>query len=144
MYKKIVVALLSLSVMISCSVISFAGEAAVVQSNEINPNSISQSEKSSATPLSNKHRIVKVYQSTDSGTQYNSAKTRKCVWTEKHYKVYQENIGTGARQFLYNEYHWTWKGYKKVNGSWTYVKTKSGITRDHTNASNIYSFLTSF
>ena len=95
-------------------------------------------------PQDSKHRIVKEYIKTTSGTQYNDSKTRKCNWTEKHYKVYQENIGTGSRVFRYNEYKWTWKGYKKVDGSWQYVKTKSGTTRTQTNASDIYSFLTSF
>lgn len=142
--KKMIVIVLSVAVLMCGTSMSFADETSV--GNNINPTAkiIDQEGNGSVEPLSNKHRTVKVYQSTDSGTEYNSAKTRKCVWTEKHYKVYQENIGTGARQFKYNEYHWTWKGYKKVDGSWTYVKTKTGITRDHTNASNIYSFLTSF
>lgn len=143
MYKKLAIVLLIISVMVSGSVVSFAGES-TVNSTESSISNTSQSDESIVTPLSNKHKIVSVYQSTDGDTKYNSDKTRKCVWQEKHYKVYQENIGTGVRQFLYSEYRWTWKGYKKVNGSWTYVKTKSGVTRNHTNASNIYSFLTSF
>lgn len=144
MIKKIIATIISLSMFMCGASLSFASETDVISNSTAGITPITQDGDTSVDPLSNKHRTVKVHVKTTSGTQYNDGKTRRCDWTEKHYKVYQENIGTGARQFKYNEYQWSWKGYKKVSGSWKYVKTKSGTTRDQTDASDIYSFLTSF
>ncbi len=91
-----------------------------------------------------KEKTVSVYIETTGGTKYNSSKTRKCVWTEKHYKVYYENVGTGKRRFAYDEYKWHWDGYKKSGSSWVFVKSASGTSRSHVDASDIGSWLLSF
>lgn len=144
MRKKQLILTLVVTLLFCSTSFSFATENDVLNNSAFDGIVNSEFEEPGIDTQDNKHRIVKEYIKTTSGTQYNDSKTRKCEWTEKHYKVYQENIGTGNRVFKYNEYKWSWKGYKKVSGSWEYVKTKSGTTRSQTNASDIYSFLTSF
>lgn len=146
--KKIVIAAMAMSMIIGGSAVSFAGENDVVKENSQVSIESGDLEDPGISTFSNKHRTVKEYVKTRAGVKYNTADikkaTKKCVWTEEQYKVYQKVIGSNVKHFRYNEYRWSWKGYKKVGGTWKYVKSKSGVTRDQVNASDIYSFLTTF
>lgn len=84
---------------------------------------------------------VKKYWKTISGTKYNKStaakSTKKCNWKAKIYRYYYKNVGTGKLNFRYKEYDWLWKGYKKINGKWKYVTSKSGKTRKSSGPDNI-------
>lgn len=143
MLRKIIAMLLSICIMICGTSVCWA---AVINDTILGHDSkmeYASSGETSIVPFSNKFRNVKVYEKTTSGTETNPSNTRKCEWTQEHYKVYQENIGTGVRHFLYNEYKWSWNGYERatVNDNWRYVTSKSGTTRDQIDASDMYSFL---
>lgn len=136
---------MAMSMIVGGSAISFAGENDVVKENSQVSIESGDLGDPGITTFSNKHRTVKEYVKTTRGTEYNPKRNKKCVWTQKHYKVYQKVIGSNVKHFRYNEYRWSWDGYKKEkNGKWKYVKSKSGVTRDQVNASDIYSFLTTF
>lgn len=96
---------------------------------------------------SNRYRTVKevVYTSPEE-TTYSSNNLKKVIYTETHYKVYEENIGTGVRHFQYDEFVINWRGYKRdtVSSYWVYVKSGSDTNRVHFDSSEIGQLLMSF
>lgn len=103
---------------------------------EINGNTLTQCvefDENTAFPVvaDPEFTTYKKYMRTISGTEYNSSKTKKCVWSADVYNVYAKNVGTGSLHYRHKEYRWKWKGYKKSNGKWKYVKSKSGTTVTH-------------
>lgn len=136
--KKIISGLVIATMVFSACPAAFASSSI---NQDLNTTTINELDK----PIvkSSKHKTVKEYVDTKSGTKYSADGNKKVKYNEKHYKVYDIYMPTGNKTLAYHQYEWSWKGYEKnKSGEWEYKTQQSGTSRQHLDPkSYIESFL---
>lgn len=82
----------------------------------------------------------KVLVSENKGTKYNKGKTRKIIYDIKIYKYYIKAEHSTQWHYNYEEYHWSFDGYEKVNGKWKKTLSDSGIDRIHNDPQSLMEY----